>query len=70
VKPAQIKSFLIAWYKFMRRGCERRTKLDRDLAMKACAACQYRKGARCGMCGCWVALKTWCIDEHCPAGKW
>jgi NAD-dependent SIR2 family protein deacetylase len=30
----------------------------------------YSFGVRCSVCGCFIRLKVWCIDEKCPVGKW
>ncbi len=35
--------------------------------MAVCWACEYHKGSRCGICGCFVALKALFPAERCPA---
>ena len=35
-----------------------------------CADCEYLKGSRCDVCGCFVALKARVPFAHCPMGKW
>lgn len=38
--------------------------------MRICRPCQYRKGVRCGECGCLLLAKTRLPDEECPRNKW
>lgn len=70
MKLKMLFTFLIAWYKFVKRGCELLPRESRDARLAKCKACDKLKHSRCQVCGCWVSLKTWCIDEKCPINLW
>jgi hypothetical protein len=38
--------------------------------MIICKGCEYRKGNRCGKCGCFLEAKTRAKTAKCPEGKW
>lgn len=40
------------------------------MRLSVCKICEYRSGARCGLCGCIVEAKVKHTNEKCPAGKW
>ena len=63
-------NFILAVYKFLRKGCARVHPKVRETRLSTCTCCLYLKNHRCWVCGCWVALKSWCIDEDCPKGYW
>jgi hypothetical protein len=71
MKLRMIPTFLRAcWYFiFIRRG-ETLSNKDRNARIRICKACPELCDSRCKVCGCWVHLKTWCIDEHCPLELW
>lgn len=35
-----------------------------------CNPCNYRKGSKCEVCGCYLKLKAKMASEHCPKGYW
>lgn len=35
-----------------------------------CANCEFRKGKRCSLCGCWIVLKTAAPWTYCPMARW
>ena len=47
-------------------ACEEVIASRRD----ACETCSYRKGKRCGKCGCVIRHKTRVAGESCPMGYW
>jgi len=38
--------------------------------MAICNSCSYKKGNRCGICGCFLQFKTRQSIQNCPVGKW
>lgn len=38
--------------------------------LQVCSTCEYKKGLRCEVCGCFVALKARVPFARCPMGKW
>jgi uncharacterized paraquat-inducible protein A len=38
--------------------------------MAICNSCPNKKGNRCGICGCFLYLKTRQSIQTCPIGKW
>lgn len=40
--------------------------------IRECANCEFRKRAKCTLCGCFVPAKTRCVSEtnDCPNGYW
>lgn len=38
--------------------------------MDICNGCDYKRGNRCGKCGCVLSFKTRSINAKCPVGKW
>jgi len=38
--------------------------------MAICDACEWKRGTRCGKCGCFLVLKTRCLSCECPIQKW
>ena len=38
--------------------------------IKTCNQCEFLKGGRCGVCGCYVSKKATWATERCPVGKW
>lgn len=70
MKLTMIKAFLIAWWQFMKRDCDTMPREARTVRLNKCLSCAELKDKRCFICGCWVHLKTWCIDEECPRWKW
>lgn len=64
-----------AWIKFWHSGCERVSRPARKTRLKICDACSFRLTHRflptkCCVCGCFIALKSWCATEDCPRGYW
>lgn len=70
IHPKMIVTFIKAVYFFMKRGGERVANSERNTRIRLCNGCEYLAFARCTHCGCWVQLKTYLIDEHCPINKW
>jgi hypothetical protein len=35
-----------------------------------CKHCSHREGLSCGLCGCFIKLKTRLTEEECPDQKW
>lgn len=35
-----------------------------------CEQCEYRKGSRCLLCGCFTQPKTALLGSTCPASRW
>jgi len=70
MKITMLFTFLRALYYFLKRGCETLPKAKRDERLAMCKRCIHLKDHRCQLCGCWVALKTYCVDEHCPEIQW
>jgi len=35
-----------------------------------CAECEFRKGDRCGACGCFIIAKVRAPRVRCPKSKW
>jgi len=40
--------------------------------MEICRGCEHlsKHLNRCNQCGCFMDLKTWMPDQHCPLYKW
>jgi Family of unknown function (DUF6171) len=71
VTPKMIYSALKAMYWFITSGCEKLPERDRNERFAHCKGCAMLQASmRCGMCGCWVRIKTWLPKEACPADKW
>lgn len=53
-------------------GLDVRTPEDTEKALTICAGCEYlnREQGRCGVCGCYLKVKTALTAWHCPIGKW
>lgn len=48
-------------------------KAINDLAkirMSYCRECPFKKGRRCGKCGCFLTIKTKSLNASCPENKW
>ncbi len=75
-----VKSALFALYRYIVwRRCQRVNPEIRSIRFRECLLCKYISHKphifqfmrfRCIECGCYVNLKTWCIDEKCPMGRW
>ena len=37
--------------------------------LEICASCEYKKGFRCGVCGCPLSARTK-YPKQCPKNKW
>jgi hypothetical protein len=70
-----------ALYKFVVWSkCKKVTPFVSANRQQACMCCIHLKFNRrslfefdrfqCDECGCLIELKTWCIEEKCPLGKW
>lgn len=48
------------------------TKEIRDERFDICKGCDrlFKPTRTCKECGCFMALKTWLKDAHCPLHKW
>lgn len=44
----------------------------REGRYKTCLGCErlFRPTRTCKECGCFMAMKTWLENAHCPLGKW
>lgn len=47
-------------------------KETRDARYNVCLDCDrlFRPTRTCKECGCFMSLKTWLKEAHCPLGKW
>lgn len=80
VRWTQVKFVLTALYKYLIwRKCEKvspRVRADRILVCNTCPHLVrnikvfHPFDHKCLVCGCYLKLKTWCIDETCPENKW
>lgn len=78
----KVKSVLSALYKYIVwRKCKKAELSIRNIRMVQCYLCEHHNvkekyispsfmESTCNICGCYTKLKTWCIDEVCPEGKW
>jgi hypothetical protein len=61
--------FLLAVYKWARSGFK--IALNKDKRLATCMACEHlQEDLTCGVCGCYVKVKTKWRTEECPEGKW
>lgn len=67
---AQLKSATAAFIRFIASGGVRSTKAERAARMDICKICPEHQAGRCQACGCFVSVKSWMPEEHCPLGKW
>ena len=72
-------AFRALWRYVVWRKCKKVEPKIRDKRMHRCYECAELKWIdvpwfsfrlKCSVCGCFVRLKVWCIDEKCPVGKW
>lgn len=71
---------LRALYKYLVwRKCARVFPEVKQARMGECLGCEFVTWNhtwlsfmrfKCEICGCYLRLKTWCIDEKCPLEKW
>ena len=76
----KIKTACVALYQWLVwRKCKRVDKLTREYRLSICVTCpefRYVMGGpnwmkyKCHHCGCYLKLKTWCIDQKCNLEKW
>lgn len=59
-----------AFLAFVRSGGKRLPKADREARLSICKGCHKHQQGRCLGCGCFVSIKTWLPDEHCPLRLW
>jgi len=38
--------------------------------VETCNACPHKEGNRCGICGCFLSLKSLAFWTHCPDNRW
>lgn len=64
----------VVWRKCTR--VDKEVKTDRMNICFACEFCTWNNTIlkfmrfKCEHCGCYLRLKTWCVDETCPLEKW
>lgn len=67
------------WKYLVWRRCKRVSMLEHDKRLGECLQCVHLKytnapwkpfAVKCRLCGCYINLKTWCIDEKCPDERW
>lgn len=48
------------------------SKNIRDTRLDICKSCDrlFKPTATCKECGCFMAMKTWLKNAHCPLHKW
>jgi hypothetical protein len=52
--------------RFVRRGFVVTSPVTYASRAISCASCNHRKGSRCGLCGCFIPIKTLFPLERCP----
>jgi len=71
ITPKMVWSALRAIYWFITSGCEKLPVNQRNARFDKCRGCaMLQVSMRCGLCGCWVRIKTWLPREACPIDKW
>lgn len=64
------KSAGLGVVKWIASGSPVVSSADRDNRLALCKACQHINNSRCGLCGCFLTVKSWMTTERCPKGKW
>lgn len=66
----QAISAISANVRWIAAGRPKRSAEEREAILAICQGCEFLKGSRCALCGCWLARKTKMATEHCPMEKW
>lgn len=66
-KIQKIKAFFTGWFLMLVRHDNPEAKRRRNI----CRTCEFRKGYRCGVCGCPLKAMSLAGDNNlCHKGKW
>lgn len=68
----QAASFFKAAVNHVSAGAPSATNVQREARLAICRTCEYYRDERCGVCGCFVAVKASWADQSCPLNppKW
>jgi len=65
-----LKNFIKAVFKHVSTGGKKVSKGEYAERLSTCYTCDYRKGNRCGACGCFIETKAAWKTSGCPHKKW
>ena len=65
-----LKNFIKAVFKHVSSGGKKVSKGEYAERLSICYTCDYRKGNRCGACGCFIETKAAWKTSGCPHKKW
>lgn len=64
----KLKEIIIGYWNLMFASPAERMEGVRRLDI--CKSCKYKRGHKCGECGCILVAKVMCDICECPKGKW
>lgn len=68
--PDMIRNLYHDTAKWAKTGFQTSSPDEVDRRLKICGECEFFKGGRCMICGCFMNLKAKLATGSCPKGKW
>jgi molybdate-binding protein len=69
-RAQKLAGFMRSMGMFVKSGCKISNDDEQKRRIAICDKCNRRRGATCGLCGCFIAIKVKGEVFECPEGKW